>query len=722
MVPSDRFKDAFKLALAMVITYGIALSLNWEKPFWAGLSVAFCSLATAGESINRGIHRIAGTLLAGVVTLTLMALFPQERWLFLLAMSAFIALCTYRLSSGSRYFFIWFATGFTIPILAMLGEGLGLNSFNVVILRVQETALGVIVYSLVAILLWPQRGGADFENAVRAVCDAQHQLFRRYFRSMTGTPDDGGAVQIRSWLAGQLARLGGRLEGAMYDSDEIWQARQAWRRCLGELSALSTAMERWRLGFDELRDLDLQRLMPGLTAFGDGLETRLRAIDAMLAGQPPSPLHGAVDLQPDRDALHALTHFQRAAVLLCRDQLLQIDRLTHALFDTISGIRGHGRAGVPVPASAPTSPPRVIDSDRLAATVRQSAALWMTLLMAIYTPAFPNVVGVVALTNAFAMILSTVPHIQPVVLLLPTVTGTVLGGILYLFLMPHLSGFGELGVMIFAVTFLIAYVFHRPQAAVVKSMWLCMLVIVLGVENHQNYNFLYFANWFIAGVFFVLTLMVAWRFPISYRPEDRFLAMLGRFFRSAGFLLSTFRGDASRKASWLFLWRRAFHRHEVMVLPQRLRAWGGSLPPAALGNTGPEQIQSLLNSLQALSDRIQPLLDAESAARPGTRERELLVAMRDWQDRVEEAFRRLMADPGSVDHLAFRSRLEAMLARFEGYIGEALDKTGETGLSAGEGGNMYLLLGAYRGVSEALVDLARQVSPIDWARLREARF
>ena len=212
--------------------------------------------------------------------------------------------------------------------------------------------------------------------------------------------------------------------------------------------------------------------------------------------------------------------------------------------------------------------------------------------------------------------------------------------------------------------------------------------------------------------------MVAWRFPISFRPQDRFLALLERFFRSTDFLLSNIHSGASRKTSRLFRWAWALHRHEVMVLPQRLRAWGGALPPAALGNKGREQLQSLLNSLQALSNRIQLLLDGESMARTGVRGQELLVDMRDWQLGVEETIRGLLADPGTVDHVAFRSRLEKMIARLEVHIEEALEKD----LSAEEGGNIYRLLGAYRGVSEALVDLTEQVSPIDWARLREERF
>jgi hypothetical protein len=32
MVLSGRFKESFKLALAMVLAYGIAFSVDWDKP------------------------------------------------------------------------------------------------------------------------------------------------------------------------------------------------------------------------------------------------------------------------------------------------------------------------------------------------------------------------------------------------------------------------------------------------------------------------------------------------------------------------------------------------------------------------------------------------------------------------------------------------------------------------------------------------------------------
>ena len=50
---SVRFIEAFKTALAMTIVYGIALSMDWDRPHWAGFAMAFVSLATMGDPEER---------------------------------------------------------------------------------------------------------------------------------------------------------------------------------------------------------------------------------------------------------------------------------------------------------------------------------------------------------------------------------------------------------------------------------------------------------------------------------------------------------------------------------------------------------------------------------------------------------------------------------------------------------------------------------------------
>jgi hypothetical protein len=51
-----------------------------------------------------------------------------------------------------------------------------------------------------------------------------------------------------------------------------------------------------------------------------------------------------------------------------------------------------------------------------------------------------------------------------------------------------------------------------------------------------------------------------------------------------------------------------------------------------------------------------------------------------------------------------------------------LHKTTEGELSDWEGENFYRLLGAYRGLSEALIEYANTAGGIGWEQWRESRF
>lgn len=720
---SDRFKHAFKVALAMVITYAIALGMAWEKPFWAALSVIFCSLATAGESIDRGIQRILGTALAGVAALVLIALFGQERWPFLLSTTAFLAVCTYAWTGGGRNFFVWFNAGFNFPILVILGEGLSVSTFDTVILRAQETALGVVVYSFVAVLVWPRRGGTSFRGAMVDLAGAQAELFDRYLDTMTGKGEpvgDGGAGKLRAEIAAALPGLGGQLEGAGYDSAEIWAQRRAWRRCIQELSALNEALDHWRVGLSGLNGLDVQQLIPGLSAFGAEIRTRMNGVRSMLSGQPPPRRPAAVGLHADQESLLSLSHAQRSALLLSREHLAQIDRLSLALFKTAAAVGGFSAADRR-PAAVGSSP-FVPDPDRLLATARQSVVLWLLILLAIYLPDFPNVVGTIAMGNAFAMGFAIVPFLQARVLLVPSIVGVAFAGVLYMFVMPHLSGFASLGTMIFAATFVIGYLYHRREDFLARAMGLTWMVIVIGAENHQTYSFYYFANWLMASVFFVLVMMVAWRLPISFRPEVRFPSMLRRFFSSAGWLLSDLASGPEAETSALGRWRRRFHVQEITVLPARLQAWAGTLPDEALGDGGRERLLSLLASVHDISRRMQALLQAEPAARSLAGFADLTRVLREWQETVGGAFSELSGEFRASELTAFRARLGNAMTRLETRVDGALDGMHAAAVLAEQGENAYRVLGACRGMSGALMESMERIPPIDWGRLRESRF
>ena len=161
MTVSRKAKESIKTALAMTIAFGIALALDWDRPYWAGFAVAFCSLATIGQSLNKAALRMVGTFVAIAAAFTFIALFAQERWAFITSLSLYGAFCTYMMS-GSRHAYFWQASWFVCCIICMDAGPDPVNAFTTGMLRAQETGLGVLVYSLVAIFLWPSSSRAAF--------------------------------------------------------------------------------------------------------------------------------------------------------------------------------------------------------------------------------------------------------------------------------------------------------------------------------------------------------------------------------------------------------------------------------------------------------------------------------------------------------------------------------------------------------------------------------
>lgn len=148
-------KEAVKTALAMVITYWIALSASWMNPHWAALTVALISLPTAGESIKKGLQRLFGTIPACIVALLIIMVAAQDRWLFVTLACTWIFLTTYIKQIDQEHDHFWQIAGF-VCLVILSGSTTSTAYFNLAIYRTLETGMGVTVYSLVCLFIWPQ--------------------------------------------------------------------------------------------------------------------------------------------------------------------------------------------------------------------------------------------------------------------------------------------------------------------------------------------------------------------------------------------------------------------------------------------------------------------------------------------------------------------------------------------------------------------------------------
>jgi hypothetical protein len=160
----------------------------------------------------------------------------------------------------------------------------------------------------------------------------------------------------------------------------------------------------------------------------------------------------------------------------------------------------------------------------------------------------------------------------------------------------------------------------------------------------------------------------------------------------------------------------------VSTLPRKLGIWVPHIGTKALSGTSTQQIQAVVTSMQGLTYRMQELLEERGNPQAQFLVKELQEEIRVWRLRVQETFQGLAENPAVREREAFRSRLDEIMDHLEERIKVTLDKAGEGQLRVQDGENFYRLLGAYRGVSEALVNYAGSAGPIDWAQWREERF
>jgi len=713
-------KEAFKTALAMTITYGIALGMGWDKPFWAGFAVAFCSLATFGQSFNKAVLRMAGTLAGTVAALILIALFAQQRWLFILFLSAQVGLCTY-IMGGSKYSYFWNVCGLVCVIICMGAGPDSAKAFQLAILRAQETGLGILVYSLVALLIWPTSSRAQFDAVVQKLASTQHQLYRACFELMKGQGDGERLQALKLQEIQERARFDQLLDAAQIDTYEVWEARRQWRRYQGLISELTGTMERWRGSCSELQSLDLEALFPNLASYDVEMDLRYIQSRQMLARQAPDQRPTEIVPVLDEAKLRDLTHFQKATLAVIRSRLQRIEALTRSVFDSICDIGGFGKAAGEV-ADIPQHGIFVLDPDRATGVIRVVMIMWLAWFALVYIGQLPGGNTVLTMAAVLGMIMGGTPQLSVSLFFFPVAISTFFASILYIFVLPKLSMFLELGLLLFTVTFVICYLFASPKLVLVRLWGLGMFLTITSISNQQSYNFLVAANTALMFPVVFAIVAIAACIPFSPRPERSFMRLLRRFFRSGEAWMAGMHRNPQRRVRRRDRWAMAYHNREVSTLPRKLGAWAKFIDTKALPGTSSQQVQQLVARLQAITYHLQDL--SVSGARPQTT---LLVEdlsddVRSWHLMVQKGFKRLSQDPAAGEKNKFQTGLSGVMAHLEAHLKLALDKPDKKRFSVRDCDNFYSLLGAYRGVCEALVDYAASAGAIDWTPWREERF
>src|SRR5215471_2735737 len=138
-----------RLWASVCLALYVAFWLELDNPFWAGTSAAIVCQPQLGASLRKGWFRMIGTCLGAVVSVVLVAAFPQDRVLFLGTLAFWGAACA--IVATLLHNFASYAAalaGYTVAIVVgdLLGQtgGVDTNSaFLLAVARASEIIIGI---------------------------------------------------------------------------------------------------------------------------------------------------------------------------------------------------------------------------------------------------------------------------------------------------------------------------------------------------------------------------------------------------------------------------------------------------------------------------------------------------------------------------------------------------------------------------------------------------
>ena len=198
--PPARFRYAVKTSLSLTLAYLIPMALGWPQPQTAATTVMLiAATGLLSDSLQKGVLRVLGTVAGAVLGLGLIALFPQERMVYLLAASTTVAIIIYLYNAYQGDSTVFMLTA--VVTLMVFNGGDAEGAFLYGVDRAFMTAFGVIIYTVVASMLWPVRIADNTRALATGVSQGYGQAFDRLARA-----DASVAPPLDAFLAGLLQR------------------------------------------------------------------------------------------------------------------------------------------------------------------------------------------------------------------------------------------------------------------------------------------------------------------------------------------------------------------------------------------------------------------------------------------------------------------------------------------------------------------------------------
>ena len=504
-----------KVLLASLFAMWLSLKFELDQPRTAMLTVAIVMQSRSGMVFAKSYYRLLGTLVGIVVSLILVALFAQERVLFLLSMALWIGLCT----AGSMVYRNHQSYGFVLAgyTLCIVGLPAAINpdlTFSIAVTRISEILIGLICATMVSDLIFPQR----LWDVIQAKVRQRFSDFSDLLRSTAQSADasiNSKPVLLR--FIGDIYSLESFRASAVMENDGAKQNRISISEMNREFMEVSTTFHAFEELLRRQKNSGQPKVGSALSAMYsqlsqavtlDGRSARNEQEAIIITSQLSlfslnyAQLFAVYRMQLPQDMRdRAFLDFETGAELLQR-----LANELHAYAMTYSNL-GSGE-NTSAKGEAVTPPKLAMHFDTMAvalAGVRGTLTLGIMTALWLFTDWRSGVeaitIGVISST-LFAT--SPAPDRTIKQFMLGAIIGTVSAYICNFHLLTQAQGFWMLALAVSPTILFASWITTKPSIAVVGSGIFIVFLMHIGFNSSYNANPVTFINDAIADLLAVL--------------------------------------------------------------------------------------------------------------------------------------------------------------------------------------------------------------------------
>jgi uncharacterized membrane protein YgaE (UPF0421/DUF939 family) len=327
-------RQAVQVGIAASLAIVIGELVSPARWYWAVLTafIVFVNTSSRGDVLSRGWQRLVGTIGGVLAGMGLAVLVSGREAAALLALftCAFLALYLGRISQTLLAFWI-------TAVLAVLYGLIGQFSIQTLVLRIEETAVGVAMGMLAAYLVVPKRTRDVFGEALDEMVDTTDAVLAGSVERLLGREPASPLWQLTRDLHQTLRTL--RERAKPLDNPLPWpRGRSSYQRTVRMLTAVEYYVRRLARLADDIHE---PGWAPTLQPAATRVRTNLDALRQMLQHRESGQIDSAADLVDTAEAYAArYPDPDRRSILLNAVRLLRrIDQVVVKFATDLGGAR-----------------------------------------------------------------------------------------------------------------------------------------------------------------------------------------------------------------------------------------------------------------------------------------------------------------------------------------------------------------------------------------------